>query len=100
MTEREIMRRAAMYLAQLVPDLAGRLAAIADDPASTLDDSAVEYLLDRCVQLEDRLFALGAMNEAPCFCCGYNGPGYHQYASHPCAARHRALYKGSVNAKT
>ena len=24
--------------------------------------------------------------EAPCFLCGYNGPGYYQPEQHPCAA--------------
>jgi len=40
---------------------------------------------------EDMLFARGAMDEAPCFCCGYNGPGYYQPDTHPCAARHHRL---------
>lgn len=42
-------------------------------------------------EMEDRLFALGAMEEAPCFCCGYNGPGYYQPEQHACAARHHKL---------
>ena len=25
--------------------------------------------------------------DAPCFLCGYSGPGYFQTATHPCAAR-------------
>jgi hypothetical protein len=37
---------------------------------------------------EDILFALGAMDKAPCFCCGYNGSGYYQPDMHPCAKRH------------
>lgn len=37
---------------------------------------------------EEMLFARGAMNEAPCFCCGYNGRGYYQPDAHPCAKRH------------
>lgn len=44
-------------------------------------------------ELEDHLFALGAMKEAPCFCCGYNGPGYYQPDTHLCAARHHKLYQ-------
>jgi len=39
-------------------------------------------------RLQDMLFARGAMAEAPCFCCGYSGPGYFQVESHPCAERH------------
>ena len=38
--------------------------------AATLAEAA-EYI----EQLEDRLFAAGAMEDAPCFCCGYNGSG-------------------------
>ena len=41
--------------------------------------------------LEDRLFALGEMENSPCFCCGYNGPGYFQPDQHPCAERHHKL---------
>ena len=39
-------------------------------------------------ELEKRLFAMDAMKEAPCFCCGYNGPGYYQPDVHKCAERH------------
>lgn len=45
----------------------------------------------RITKLEDMLFERGAMNEPPCFCCGYNGPGYYQPATHPCAERHHRL---------
>lgn len=47
-------------------------------------------MLARIAELEDRLFANGDMGSAPCFCCGYNGPGYFQPNVHPCAARHHA----------
>lgn len=47
----------------------------------------------RVSRLEDMLFKRGAMNEAPCFCCGYNGPGYYQPEIHPCAKRHHELCK-------
>ena len=53
-----------------------------------------EKMLDqskRIKELEDMLFARGAMEEAPCFCCGYNGPGYYQPDTHPCAKRHHKL---------
>ena len=46
---------------------------------------------ERAKELEDQLFTLGAMKNAPCFCCGYNGPGYFQPDQHPCAKRHHAL---------
>ena len=42
-------------------------------------------------RLQDLLFARGAMDDAPCFCCGYNGPGYFNPGTHPCAKRHHAL---------
>lgn len=50
----------------------------------------VERLTARVAELEDRLFAYGAMDDPPCFCCGYNGPGYFQPDKHPCAKRHHA----------
>ena len=39
-------------------------------------------------RLKELLFERGAMESAPCFACGYNGPGYYQPSSHPCAERH------------
>ena len=42
-------------------------------------------------RLEDMLFAAGRMEQAPCFVCGYNGPGYFQAGQHKCAARHHKL---------
>ena len=42
-------------------------------------------------RLETLLFKLGAMNDPPCFCCGYNGPGYFDVKVHPCADRHHKL---------
>jgi hypothetical protein len=35
-------------------------------------------------------FAKGAMFNAPCFVCGYNGSGYFDPKSHPCATKHHA----------
>lgn len=46
---------------------------------------------ERIEELEDKLFALGAMERPPCFCCGYNGPGYYNSKMHPCAKRHHEL---------
>lgn len=31
--------------------------------------------------------------EAPCFLCGYNGPGYYQPEQHPCAALYHEAMK-------
>ena len=51
-----------------------------------------DLLKAKVKRLEDILFARGAMEEAPCFCCGYNGPGYYQPDQHPCAKRHPRGY--------
>ena len=45
----------------------------------------------RSREYEDKMFALGSMETPPCFCCGYNGPGYYQPSQHICAARHHKL---------
>lgn len=37
-----------------------------------------------------KLFELGVMEDAPCFFCGYNGPGYFQPTQHACAIEHHA----------
>lgn len=42
-------------------------------------------------RLRDYLFSTGAMNNPPCFNCGYNGPGYFQPDKHPCAKKHHDL---------
>lgn len=47
-------------------------------------------------RLRDLLFASGAMTEAPCFSCGYNGAGYFQPKTHPCAARHHAAIDAAM----
>ena len=47
----------------------------------------------RLKQLEDMLFKRGAMCDPRCFVCGYNGPGYYQPDTHPCAKRHHRLFK-------
>lgn len=58
------------------------------------DHDALAEAAEYIERLEDRLFAAGAMEQAPCFCCGYNGPGYYQPGSHPCAKRHHELRHG------
>lgn len=59
--------------------------------------ATIDQLVKRNEQLEalvkayeDRLFRSRAMDTPPCFCCGYNGHGYYQPGTHPCAARHHA----------
>jgi hypothetical protein len=69
--------------------LVRRLRALAraeHDDLSVGDEAA-----DRITELDDLLFALGAMEEAPCFCCGYSGPGYFQSGKHKWAERHHVL---------
>lgn len=53
----------------------------------------VDCTKDYIEKLENRLFELGEMQNAPCFVCGYNGPGYFQPGEHPCAKRHHQLCK-------
>jgi hypothetical protein len=43
---------------------------------------------------ETLLFKKGAMLDAPCFVCGYNGPGYFNSDIHPCANKHHKYWKG------
>jgi hypothetical protein len=47
----------------------------------------------RIKKLENMLFERGAMTDPPCFCCGYNGPGYYNSDIHKCAKRHHRLCK-------
>jgi len=32
--------------------------------------------------------------QAPCYLCGYNGEGYYQPKTHPCAVRYHAQIEG------
>ena len=59
--------------------------------AQEIEMETMSQLKAKVKRLEDILFARGAMEEAPCFCCGYNGPGYYQTDQHPCAKRHHKL---------
>lgn len=61
------------------------------DPIWFTQDKHMKAIAKELKRLEDMLFAAGAMDEAPCFCCGYNGPGYYQPAQHKCAKRHHKL---------
>lgn len=42
----------------------------------------------RIKELETMLFEYGAMEDPPCFICGYNGPGYFNSSIHKCADKH------------
>ena len=62
-------------------------------PLSSATPSYVAGLNERIKVLEDALFSKGAMFDAPCFCCGYNGPHYFDPRIHGCALRHHSLAK-------
>ena len=64
------------------------------DTKRTIKSTEVKRLETEVKRLETLLFKLGAMNDPPCFCCGYNGPGYFDTKVHPCADRHHKLYEG------
>jgi len=59
--------------------------------AHSLDFYLMDINSETVKKLETLLFKLGAMNDPPCFCCGYNGPGYFDTKVHPCADRHHKL---------
>jgi len=44
---------------------------------------------DRVDRLDTRQF-----EQAPCYLCGYNGVGYYQPKTHPCAVRYHAQIEG------
>jgi hypothetical protein len=68
--------------------------AIGEDYLAELTQQVQELKLQRTEslvaieRLENMLLKLGAMRKAPCFICGYNGPGYFQPDHHACAERH------------
>lgn len=64
----------ARYLAACSP---ANIAAI----LAHVDAQAAEIKRLRKLAMSTHLF-----EEAPCFLCGYNGPGYYQPEQHPCAA--------------
>jgi hypothetical protein len=70
-----------------------RLYALSKTEAKHNDMSIIIEVVNRITELENLLFVLGAMEHAPCFCCGYNGPGYFNSNIHSCAERHHRLYK-------
>ncbi len=69
------------------PKFTGRFPTV-DSPG---DPFEIARLYEKIEKYEKILFSLGAMNKAPCFKCGYNGPGYFQPNSHPCAKMHHDL---------
>jgi hypothetical protein len=50
----------------------------------------------RIKELEDLLFTMGAMDNPPCFCCGYNGSDFYNPTIHKCAKRHYKLKQTEV----
>ena len=63
-------------------------AAAAVDAAVAAERESVSATMAR---YESMLFERGAMLIAPCFCCGYNGPGYFDPSKHACAERHHSF---------
>ena len=51
----------------------------------------LDMLYAKVDQYEKLLFKMGAMEEPPCFACGYSGPGYYNPVTHPCAEKHHSL---------
>ena len=51
---------------------------------------AIEDLGRKNMILKARLAADHRFHNAPCPCCDYNGPGYYQPETHPCAAMYHA----------
>jgi hypothetical protein len=51
-------------------------------------EERVAGLLGENKRLLGHCFKSGLMSKAPCFNCGYNGPGYFNPETHPCAKFH------------
>jgi hypothetical protein len=66
---------------------------MSDSAIFELKRREIKELKGQKTRLENMLFALGKMNESPCFVCGYNGEDYYQPEKHRCAARHHKLCK-------
>lgn len=76
-----------LYSKRIMNRVAGRLR------PSKVDSDCIAIAAEADAEIERLralLFSLGVMEQAPCFCCGYNGPGYFQPDIHPCAALHHS----------
>jgi len=51
-------------------------------------EEELDDLYETVYRYEKLLFSMGAMDNPPCFKCGYNGPGYYNPKKHPCAYHH------------
>jgi hypothetical protein len=51
-------------------------------------DAQIKRLRERLANWQSWMLNAGAMNEPPCFICGYNGEGYYNESKHPCATLH------------
>jgi cell division septum initiation protein DivIVA len=97
--ERERMRVIACGVVAMAntPENAARVREMHDDYRSASCDDVARMVDEQMrlraeiERLHQRLFALGAMHDSPCFACGHNGPGYYQSETHPCAALHHKL---------
>jgi len=66
------------------------------DNSVTCDAIEPNTLNAEVAKYEALLFKLGAMRNAPCFKCGYNGEGYYQADKHPCAEQHHKLCENDL----
>ena len=55
-----------------------------------IEKNLLAELKAKVKKYEKLLFELGAMENPPCFRCGYNGAGYFQPDIHPCAKLHNS----------
>jgi hypothetical protein len=51
-------------------------------------DTLYSLAADEIERLQGLLFQRGAMEDAPCFCCGDSGEDYFDLNRHPCAKHH------------
>lgn len=74
--------------AQLMPDEG------IEDGVRRIEDvlkDADMFTIKRIEKYEKLLFEMGAMHNAPCFKCNYNGPEYFNPKIHKCAEKHHKL---------
>lgn len=57
-----------------------------EDGIIPADGRLMHEAADEIERLRKLAMTTYLFEEAPCFLCGYNGPGYYQPEQHPCAA--------------
>lgn len=102
MAANQIPPSAPVGVDEVVRKVCERLDKVADY-AHTIDGKTVVVALSNLPAVLARALsealaqqpAAGAVDKvrfrkAPCYLCGYNGPGYYQPDTHPCAAKYHA----------